>query len=179
MNVKPDTYLSGNSINWQNWESKLTPITCQFCCETHGKIYDIGILVIPSIISHFNCKCEMKPMRTIKAGTVTKNGPTGADAQLSYLHKLPENYISKADAIKSGWIPKKGNLSDVLPKQIIGGDVYKNRNQKLPYAPNRTWKEADFDYTEGYRNFKRILFSNDGLLFATFDHYHTFYEILP
>ena len=60
---------------------------------------------------------------------------------------------------------------------MIGGKIYRNRNHKLPEADGRIWHEADFDYVSGYRNNCRLLYSNDGLLFATYDHYITFYEI--
>ena len=60
---------------------------------------------------------------------------------------------------------------------MIGGDVYKNKNGKLPTASGRIWYEADINYRAGFRNTERILYSNDGLLFVTYDHYHTFYEI--
>ena len=39
------------------------------------------------------------------------------------------------------------------------------------------WYEADINYTSGYRGTERILYSNDGLVFVTYDHYQTFYEI--
>ncbi len=64
-----------------------------------------------------------------------------------------------------------------MPGKLIGGDIYKNRDGRLPQAEGRIWYEADFDYSRGYRNNCRLLFSNDGLLFATYDHYTTFYEI--
>ena len=76
-----------------------------------------------------------------------------------------------------GWISNKGNLSDVLPGRIIGGDVFYNDAGKLPQAEGRIWHEADFDYISGYRNDSRILYSSDGLIFVTYDHYKTFYEI--
>ena len=60
---------------------------------------------------------------------------------------------------------------------MIGGDDYDNSDDKLPYAPDRKWYEADFNYTGGFRNDCRILYSNDGLIFVSYDHYHTFYEI--
>jgi hypothetical protein len=41
----------------------------------------------------------------------------------------------------------------------------------------RIWYEADINYTSGYRGTERILYSNDGLIFVTYDHYQTFYEI--
>lgn len=46
-----------------------------------------------------------------------------------------------------------------------------------PSAPGRVWYEADINYYEGQRNRHRIVWSNDGLIFITYDHYHTFYEI--
>ena len=60
--------------------------------------------------------------------------------------------------------------------QIMG--VYKNRNGHLPSALGREWFEADIDYDYGYRGTARIVFSNDGLIFVTFDHYNTFIEIV-
>ena len=90
---------------------------------------------------------------------------------------LPEYYVSKEEAERKGWIRSKGNLAEVLPGKMIGGDIYKNRNGKLPNIPGREWREADIDYISGYRNYSRILYSNDGLVFVTYDHYKTFYEI--
>jgi hypothetical protein len=81
------------------------------------------------------------------------------------------------EAIKAGWKQKKGNLNEVLPGYMIGGDVYHNKSKKLPDAPGRVWYEADINYESGFRNRQRILYSNDGLIFASYDHYHTFYEI--
>ena len=91
--------------------------------------------------------------------------------------KLPDNYITKAEAIKLGWKSKLGNLADVAPGKIIGGDIYKNNDGFLPSKVGRIWYEADINYDFGYRGSGRILFSNDGLIFVTYDHYHTFVEI--
>lgn len=72
----------------------------------------------------------------------------------------------------------KKKLSSVLPGKMLGGDEFKNKAGKLPSAQGRVWYEADINYTGGIRNRERIVYSNDGLIFATYDHYHTFYEIL-
>lgn len=61
---------------------------------------------------------------------------------------------------------------------MIGGERYSNNEKKLPDAPYRVWCEADFDYTEGYRNSNRIYYSNDGLIFVSYDHGQTFYELV-
>ena len=55
--------------------------------------------------------------------------------------------------------------------------IFYNKNGHLPVAPNRVWYEADINYEFGYRGTQRILFSNDGLIFVTYDHYDTFVEI--
>ena len=72
---------------------------------------------------------------------------------------------------------QKGNLDDVAKGKMIGGDVYRNRDGHLPQKEGRVWYEADINYTSGPRGTERILYSNDGLIFVTYDHYQTFYEI--
>lgn len=87
---------------------------------------------------------------------------------------LPENFITKSDAQALGWDSRKGNLWDVAPGMSIGGDVFGNREGLLPKAKGRTYYECDIDYEGGYRNSKRIVFSSDGLIYYTEDHYETF-----
>ncbi|PJH93062.1 ribonuclease domain-containing protein [Bacillus sp. SN1] len=91
--------------------------------------------------------------------------------------RLPVNYITKGEARKLGWDSKKGNLSKVAPGKSIGGDIYKNREKLLPEAKNRVWREADINYTTGYRGNDRLLYSNDGLIYKTTDHYKTFVKL--
>lgn len=55
---------------------------------------------------------------------------------------------------------------------------YLNIDNHLPDAPGRIWYEADINYYDGRRNKHRVLWSNDGLIFVTYDHYHTFYEVV-
>ena len=57
------------------------------------------------------------------------------------------------------------------------GGVYDNDNKHLPESPGRIWYEADINYDTGYRNDHRIIYSNDGLVFATYNHYMTFVQI--
>ena len=116
-------------------------------------------------------------MRTKLLGSITSSGIEGMDVFLAYWGILPGNYIGKDSARNAGWKPKK-SLSNKLPGKSIGGDIYANRNLKLPQIPGRVWYEADINYTEGKRNSERLLYSNDGLMFVTYDHYETFYEII-
>ena len=56
--------------------------------------------------------------------------------------------------------------------------IYRNDDGHLPTAEGRVWTEADINFVSGQRNAERILFSNDGLIFVTRDHYMTFIEII-
>jgi ribonuclease len=96
---------------------------------------------------------------------------------ISNFGKLPDNFITKTEAKKLGWKPKKGNLADVAPGKSIGGDPFANNEGRLPNAPGRQWYEADINYTSGYRGDDRIVYSNDGLFYKTSNHYITFTQI--
>lgn len=84
----------------------------------------------------------------------------------------------RQDAKATGWVDYVGKLYLVLPGKMIFGGIYENRNRHLPFVPGRIWYEADINYIGGLRGLERILFSNDGLIFVTYDHYLTFYEIV-
>ena len=90
--------------------------------------------------------------------------------------ELPEYYITKSEAKSLGWIPSKGNLCEVAPGKAIGGDIWTNRQKSLPTKSGRKYFEADLNYNCGNRNADRVVFSNDGLVFVTFDHYRSFEE---
>ncbi len=68
-------------------------------------------------------------------------------------------------------------LSVAAYGKMIYGGVYSNKNGKLPSKMGRIWYEADINYIKGYRNSERVLFSNDGLIFVTYNHYQAFIEI--
>jgi hypothetical protein len=92
-------------------------------------------------------------------------------------HELPQNFITKDDAKKIGWQPGRKDLDKVAPGKSIGGDVFSNREKKLPVKKGRIWREADINYHGGKRGKDRILFSNDGLIYKSEDHYQTFTKI--
>lgn len=97
-----------------------------------------------------------------------------------YLHlyrKLPSNYITKKRAEAQGWDSKKGNLDEILPGMSIGGSTFGNYEGLLPTADGRKYYECDIDYDGGYRNAKRIIYSGDGLIFYTEDHYKSFEQL--
>ena len=160
------------------WKTTLDFRTCLGCKDMHGKIYPIKENTKGYLPLHIRCRCIIEPMKVIRAGKATKDGTGGADIWLKVLGKLPQNYISYQDAIKAGWKKKKGNLNKVAPGKMLAKGGYKNRNGHLPEKSGRIWYEADINYKWGYRGKDRILYSNDGLIFVTYDHYKTFIEIV-
>ena len=93
-----------------------------------------------------------------------------------YIHtygKLPENFITKDEARALGW--EGGGLENYAPGKCIGGDKFGNYEGLLPDAPGRKWTECDIDTLgANSRGAKRIVFSNDGLIYYTDDHYESF-----
>ncbi len=116
-------------------------------------------------------------LHAVLVGTMTRAMENGVDVYYAQHGELPSRYLTKKQAESRGWTSKRGNLDQVLPGAVIGGDIYWNDDEKLPNAPGRVWYEADFDYYTGYRNSCRFLYSNDGLMFVTYNHYNTFYAV--
>lgn len=97
-----------------------------------------------------------------------------------YIHKfkeLPPNYLTKKEAGNLGWRSSDGNLWDVTEKASIGGDIFGNREGLLPKKKGRIYYECDINYQGGYRGAERIVFSNDGLIFYTSNHYESFEQL--
>lgn len=91
-----------------------------------------------------------------------------------YIHQygeLPSNFITKKEAKKLGW--SGGSLEEYAPGKSIGGDTFGNREGVLPEYG--TYHECDID-TKGKkkRGAKRIVYSDDGRVYYTDDHYETF-----
>ena len=78
-----------------------------------------------------------------------------------------------------GWDSSQNYVSDVAPGYSIGGDKFGNYEGLLPDASGRKWYEADANYTAGPRGAERVLYSSDGLVYYTNDHYQTFTEMHP
>ena len=91
---------------------------------------------------------------------------------LTYGH-LPYNFVTKSEAEKAGW--NGGSLESVLPGKCLGGDRFGNREGQLPKAKGRTWRECDINSLgKRSRGPERLVYSNDGLIYYTPDHYETF-----
>lgn len=93
-----------------------------------------------------------------------------------YIHTyghLPNNYVTKKEAAEAGW--SGGSVEKYLPGKAIGGDVFSNREKLLPIKDGRIYYECDIDTNgQSSRGAKRIVFSNDGLIYYTHDHYQSF-----
>lgn len=101
---------------------------------------------------------------------------TSAEDVALYLHlyaHLPQNFITKKDARTLGW--NGGGLDDYADGKCIGGDRFGNYEGLLPDAPGREYHECDIDTLHAAsRGAKRIVYSNDGLIYYTEDHYESF-----
>ena len=93
-----------------------------------------------------------------------------------YIHtygRLPGNFISKKEAQALGW--SGGALEPYAPGKCIGGSRFGNYEGLLPEKEGRTYTECDIDTLGAEsRGAKRIVFSNDGLIYYTGDHYESF-----
>ena len=93
-----------------------------------------------------------------------------------YIHtygRLPDNFITKKEAQALGW--PGGSLEPYAPGKCIGGSRFGNYEGLLPEKEGRTYTECDIDTLGAEsRGAKRIVFSNDGLIYYTGDHYESF-----
>ncbi len=125
-----------------------------------------------------------KKVTTTKKSTTTKQNSTeksnsgifSKDEVAAYIHKyghLPDNFITKNQARALGW--QGGSVQKYAPGKAIGGDYYSNYEETLPVKQGRKYYECDINTNgKSSRGAERIVFSNDGLIFYTNDHYETF-----
>ena len=110
--------------------------------------------------------------------TVDEDGwYTSKEEVALYIHlyeRLPDNYVTKDEAEDAGW--SGGNVERYTGEgTAIGGSYFGNREGLLPKAQGRSYTECDIDTVgENSRGSKRIVFSNDGLVYYTDDHYESF-----
>ena len=98
-----------------------------------------------------------------------------AVTRLRSTRELPPRYVTKDAAKARGW--QGGGLCKAWPGHMIGGDPFHNFGGKLPAAPGRAYREADLDATCRSRGPRRLVFSSDGLIYVTIDHYNSFVPV--
>jgi len=140
----------------------------------------IGLILLLVIVAYFQLDLN-QPSPNPQGTELEEDGyyTTPEDVAL-YIHtygRLPANFITKREAQELGWDNSKGNLWEVTDQLSIGGDKFGNREGLLPDAPGRVWYECDVNYAGGYRGPERIVFSNDGLIYYTDDHYKSFTQL--
>ena len=148
-------------------------------------------LVLVLFIVLFLASCGAVPPQNVDTQgqeTATRAMPTSAasldesgtytskDDVALYIHEyghLPSNFITKREAQNLGW--DGGSLESYAPGKSIGGGRFGNYEGRLPEKEGRVYRECDID-TKGKKNrgAKRIVYSNDGLIYYTDDHYETF-----
>lgn len=94
-----------------------------------------------------------------------------------YIHlygHLPDNYLTKKEAQDLGWTG--GSVERYAGEgTAIGGSRFGNYEGLLPEAKGRVYTECDIDTVgASSRGAKRVVFSNDGLVYYTGDHYESF-----
>lgn len=100
----------------------------------------------------------------------TYNSAEDVSLYLYTYDHLPSNYITKSEARDLGWTG--GSVEKYAPGCAIGGDKFGNREGVLPEG---TYHECDIDTIGGdSRGAKRIVYSDDGRIYYTEDHYETF-----
>ena len=117
------------------------------------------------------------PIPAVPGPAVTEDGIYDSKEEVAlYIHlyrHLPSNYITKKQAEALGW--PGGDLRPYAPGKCIGGSHFGNYEGLLPDAKGRSWTECDIDtLNKKSRGAKRIIFSNDGLIYYTDDHYESF-----
>ncbi|OCQ51193.1 Ribonuclease precursor [Photorhabdus australis subsp. thailandensis] len=112
----------------------------------------------------------------LKMDLKTTQAANEAVESLKTTGQLPKNYVTKSQAVNNGWKPGKA-LNNTTPGGQLGGDIFENSNNLLPSSPGRVWREADIGLdntmSRGNQPGTRLLYSNDGLLYITTDHYET------
>lgn len=119
---------------------------------------------------NYSAKKSSQPANSSEIESLTEENRV-----ISYVkeqHELPDYYITKSEARKQGWNPSSGNLCDVLPGKAIGGDKFSNREKSLPSGEQ--YYEADVNYNCGKRGADRIVFTKNGDVWLTKDHYRSF-----
>ena len=126
-----------------------------------------------SVPSAAESQADAAGLGVIESGTYTS--PEEVAAYIHEFGHLPDNFITKREAMELGWDSSLGNLDEVAPGMSIGGDRFGNYEGQLP--SNTRYTECDVNYTGGYRGGERIVFGKNGSIYYTKDHYDTFTQL--
>lgn len=156
------------------WLSSDTRIAYADGKQVYAK--SVGETVITAKCNGKSYTCKIKVVSG-ETEALAENGIyTSKEKVAMYIHtynKLPGNFITKDEANALGW--PGGSLLSYAPYKCIGGDRYSNYEGALPQKSGRIYYECDIDTLGALqRGAKRLVYSNDGLIYYTADHYVTF-----
>ncbi|MCD9616681.1 ribonuclease domain-containing protein [Chryseobacterium gleum] len=151
-----------------------------------GLLFGMSVMyVYRNFIEDKKDQSDSVKKETVNYGSTSSDGNSSSQVSIDQLteektvisyvkqnHRLPDYYITKNEARKQGWNPSKGNLCDVLPGKAIGGDKFGNREGRLP--DGEKYFEADVNYHCGGRNADRIIYTRNGDVYLTKNHYKSF-----
>jgi len=109
---------------------------------------------------------------------------TAKDSVATYIylfHKLPSNYVNKATGQtlyenETGNTFSKWNFNPwTLLGVMIGGDIFYNNEGLLP--SENSYRECDVDYHDSSRGTKRLIYTLNGIVYYTANHYESFTKI--
>jgi len=146
--------------------------------QTKGDAIELPIVPVDDTTKPVETEEQTEAPTTeeVTEAAVSEDGQyTSKEDVALYIHlygHLPSNYITKKDAQNLGW--PGGDLWEYADGMSIGGSYFGNYEKLLPEADGRDYYECDIDYAGGNRNAKRIVYSNDGLIYYTEDHYESF-----
>lgn len=140
---------------------------------------NIGQTIVPAATAQ-PARATARPAAALTQAPIARDGRYNARDEVAlYIRlygELPGNYITKAEARKLGWT--SGSVERVAPGMAIGGDRFGNYEGLLPERKGRQYTECDIDtWGRSSRGAKRIVFSSDGLIFYTNDHYESFEQL--
>lgn len=164
----------------QSSETALAETTEQVKTSTEHTTVKTETAALPETTSAKTEKTTVTETTAEKLSVEKDGSYTTPEDVAEYIHTfgtLPKNFITKSEAKELGWDNKKGNLWDVAEGKSIGGDYFGNYEGLLPEKKGREYTECDVNYEGGYRGSERIIFSNDGLIYYTNDHYKTFTQL--
>ena len=152
-----------------------------FGCSNLSDTFEIAGEILELIVDTDNLvTADLPPEYEAERDIVSAIDQAGSyyskDDVATYIHiysSLPSNFITKDEARALGW--EGGSVERYLKGAAIGGDVFGNREGLLPKADGRIYYECDIDTLgKDSRGAKRIVYSNDGLIYYTDDHYESF-----
>lgn len=182
-------------VTWKSGNKKVATVTKKG--KVTGKAVGKTTITAKSNGKNYKCKVTVKAVQqtpiasagTTKDSSVTTTPEVTGEPKveengsydskecvalyLELYHKLPSNYITKKEAKELGW--QGGGLDPYKEGACIGGDYFGNYEKALPTEKGRKYYECDIDTMHASsRGAKRIVYSNDGYIYYTEDHYTTF-----